>query len=85
MRYTDAKAVYLLAGNVIKDTKRISSTLGQLSDELKTLKGSFLDDGILEVESYIKSISSHTEQAAQLALIVSKQLEEYGDLLLKGK
>ena len=85
MKYTDAKAVLQLARDILQDTKAIASVVTELESELKTLQGTFLDDGIDEVNRYIQGISSKTSSAAEAAKVVSSQLVDYADLLIKGK
>lgn len=85
MKYTDAKAVLQLAQGILKDTKAIFSTVAELESELKTLQGSFLDDGIELVNNYVTSISAKTNSASESAREVSIQLVNYADLLIKGK
>lgn len=85
MKYTDARAVFTLAQNILKDVQEINNEVEEMESNLKNLEGSFLDDGIDEVKNLVENISGKTKDAASSAANVATQLVEYGDLLVKGK
>lgn len=85
MKYTDAKAVLELAKNIVKDSKEIAQYATDLSSELKSLQGSFLDDGIEEVNSYVNTITEKINGSQASVVTVANQLVEYANLLIAGK
>ena len=85
MKYTDAKAVLELAKNIVKDSKEIAQYATDLGSELKGLQGTFLDDGIEEVNSYVNTITGKINSAQTSVVTVANQLVEYANLLISGK
>lgn len=85
MKYTDAKAVLELARGIVKDSKDIAQYASELDNELKGLQGTFLDDGIDEVNAYVSTISGKIRSAESSVITVANQLVEYANLLLAGK
>lgn len=85
MKYTDAKSVLELAKNIVKDSKEIAQYATNLGTELKNLQGTFLDDGIEEINAYVNAITGKIEKSQASVITVANQLVEYANLLIAGK
>lgn len=85
MKLTDYQKVRELAENILKEDKKMLQITSELESRLKSLKGSFLDDGIIEVESYVKGLTRRLTQAQSSFLTVAMGLKEYANLLQQGK
>ena len=85
MKYTDAKAVLELAKNIVKDSKESAQYAADLGNELKGLQGTFLDDGIEEVNSYVSTITGKINSSQASVITVANQLSQYANLLIAGK
>jgi hypothetical protein len=74
-----------LAKNILKDEKQMLLLTDELNQKLKALEGSFLDDGINEVKTYVTDLSKRLV-GAQLAFeTLASELKAYSDLLKAGK
>lgn len=85
MKHTDAVEVLNLAKDLISDVKAIENALDELSTNLKSLKGSFLDSAIDDVDAFVKGIDAKTKNAINSTGVIASQLMEYADLLIAGK
>lgn len=85
MKYTDYSKVLQLAQNIMKDNKKMVQLTGDLGAKLKTLKASWNDDGIEEVESYVKGLGAKLANAEEAFMTIANELVEYANLLAKGK
>ena len=85
MKYTDASSVISLAQNLVSDAKSIAQYTEDLRGELKRLQGTFLDDGIQEVNGYVGNISEKLNEVQESVGVVANQLVQYAEILLKGK
>lgn len=85
MKYTDYQKVYELAANILKDDKQMILLTNDLSNQLKTLEGSFLDDGIDEVRAYVQNLTSKLISAQSAFSTVATELAAFADLLRQGK
>lgn len=85
MKYTDYQKVYELAANILKDDKQMILLTNDLSNQLKTLEGSFLDDGIEEVKAYVKNLTGKLVNAQSAFSTVATELAAFADLLRQGK
>lgn len=85
MKYTDYKQVKQLAENILKDDKKMIQLTADLDAKLKTLKASFQDDGIDEVETYVKGLTAKLNHAQEAFMIIANELIAYAQLLKAGK
>ena len=85
MKYTDAMTVLELAKKIVKDAKDISMNADDLDNELRKLQGSFLDDGIEEINLYVKSITAKIKSSESSVITIANQLVDYANLLIAGK
>jgi len=85
MKYTDYKQVKSLAANILKDDKKMIQLTTDLSAKLKTLKASFQDDGIDEVETYVNGLTAKLNNAQEAFMTIANELIEYAGLLEAGK
>ncbi len=85
MKYTDPAAVRNLSRNIGKDIMAIQELVVQLDEDLKKLQYTYLDDGIEEINQYVASITKKVRESEFAIITVSKQLNEYANLLEEGK
>lgn len=85
MKYTDYEKVFELANNLVKDVAAINDLTDDLSQELKKLEDSFLDDGIDEVKEYVSTIKKQINSSQESLSTVAAQLVVFGNLLAQGK
>lgn len=85
MKHTDYKQVKVLAANILKDDKKMIQLTTDLSAKLKTLKASFQDDGIDEVETYVNGLTAKLNNAQESFMTIANELIEYAGLLEAGK
>lgn len=85
MKLTDYQKVRELAENILKEDKKMIQVTSELDSRLKSLKGSFLDDGINEVDAYVKELTSRLKEAQASFLTIAAGLKEYANLLQQGK
>ena len=85
MKYTDYKQVKGLARNILLEDKRMIQLTADLSAKLKTLKASFQDDGIDEVDDTVKKLTSQLTSAQESFMTVANELIQYAALLEQGK
>ena len=85
MRYTDYSKVRELAKNILIDVKKINMLCENLRNEHNKLKGTFLDDGIEEVNSFINTVQGKITESEDSLTEVTKKLLEYAAYLEKGK
>lgn len=85
MKYTDYHQVRELAKNILKDDKRMIELTAELDSKLKTLKASFQDDGIDEVEAYVNGLTAKLVNAQAAFGTIANELAEYANILQAGK
>lgn len=85
MRYTDYKEVNALARNILKDAKEMISLTEELKGQLKNLEGTFLDDGIEDVKSFVNTLEKALVNSGSAFMTVSGELSAYAALLKQGK
>lgn len=85
MKSTDYQKVFELAKNILTDDKQMIQLTDDLGQKLKTLEGTFWDDGIDEVKVYVKSLTSKLTNAQTAFQTIATELSEYAKLLKLGK
>ena len=85
MKYTDFNQVNQLASNILKDDKKMIQLTADLGSKLKTLKSSFQDDGIDEVESYVNGLTAKLTNAQEAFMTIANELIQYANILKSGK
>lgn len=85
MKYTDYKQVNQLAANILKDDKKMIELTAELDANLKRLKSSFQDDGIEEVETFVKALITRLNNAQEAFMTIANELIQYAELLKQGK
>lgn len=85
MKYTDYNQVNQLAANILKDDKKMIQLTSDLATKLKTLKASFHDDGIDEVNAYVTGLTAKLTDAQTAFMTIANELIQYADLLKAGK
>ena len=85
MKHTDYKMVRELAKNILKDDKQMLLLTDELSQKLKSLEGSFIDDGINEVKEYVNALTKRLNGAQAAFETLAAELKAYSDLLKAGK
>lgn len=85
MKYTDYKKVNELAANILKDDKKMIQLTADLDAKLKSLKGSFQDDGIDEVDDYVKRLTGKLKESQASFMTIANELMEYSNILKSGK
>ena len=56
-----------------------------LSQKLKALEGTFLDDGIDEVRAYVNSLTGKLNNAQTAFVTIANELVQYANILKSGK
>lgn len=85
MKYTDFSQVNQLAANILKDDRKMVQLTGDLSAKFKTLKASFRDDGIYEVEAYVNRLTGKLTNAQEAFMTIANELIQYANILKSGK
>ncbi|MBE5893208.1 MAG: hypothetical protein E7286_07480 [Lachnospiraceae bacterium] len=85
MKYTDYKKVKELAKNILINQKNMYLLTADLDAKLKNLKASFQDDGIEEVEEYVKGLTAKLTNAEEAFSTIANELIQYADMLKAGK
>ena len=85
MKYTDYKKVFELAENIVVDVGAIDELCEELKGKLHELEGSFFDDGIESVKTYVGSIQKTLANSKESLDVIADQLCEYGEILARGK
>ena len=85
MKHTNYKEVKQLAKNILKDDKQMILLTQDLAQALKTLEGTFLDDGIDEVKAFVNGLEKRLESAQASFFTIASELKDYADLLESGK
>lgn len=85
MKSTDYQKVLELAANILKCDKQMIQLTDDLGQKIKTLEGTFLDDGIDEVKAYVKNLTSKLVQAQSAFSTIASELHAYGLKLKAGK
>lgn len=85
MKSTDYQKVFELALNILKEDKQMLQLTDDLSAKLKALEGSFLDDGIEEVKTYVNDLTGRLKNAQSAFLTIATELQTYAGLLRDGK
>jgi hypothetical protein len=85
MKYTDYKQVRQLAKNILLDDRKMIELTDELQTKLNALKGTFLDDGIDQVESTVNALTKKLKSAQASFSTVAGELAEYASILQSGK
>ena len=85
MKYTDYRQVRELAKNTMKDDKRMIQLTEDLDQALKTLEGTFLDDGIDDVKAFVNRLKKGLNSAQSSFYTIAAELKDYAALLKSGK
>lgn len=85
MKSTDYQKVFELAANILKDDKQMIQLTDDLGQKLKTLEGTFLDDGIDEVKAYVNALTKKLVDAQGAFSTIASELHSYGLKLKAGK
>ena len=85
MKYTDYSQVNRLAADILKDDKKMIQLTSDLGARLKTLKASFQDDGIDEVEAYVNGLTAKLTNAQEAFMTIANELIQYAAILKAGK
>lgn len=85
MKYTDYKQVQQLAAHILTDDKKMLQLTADLDTRLKALKSSFQDDGIDEVDAYVKSLMAKLGSAQEAFMTIANELIAYAGILQSGK
>lgn len=85
MKYTDWKKVIELAKYIMEDDRKMVLLTDDLGAKLKTLKASFHDDGIDEVETYVNGLKAKLNNAEEAFMTIANELIEYANILKMGK
>jgi len=85
MKSTDYQKVFELAVNILKEDKKMIELTAALGQKLKTLEGTFLDDGIDEVKTYVKGLTGSLTSAQAAFSTIANELQAYGQKLRDGK
>ena len=84
MKYTDGKAVLVLAQNIVQDTKTIMNTVSDLRQEMNTLKSTFHDNEIIDIQDHVVSIEQFMGELIDATVVVANQLTIYGEMIIAG-
>lgn len=85
MKSTDYEKVFELAINILKEDKKMIQLTDDLRKNLKSLEGTFLDDGIEEVKVYVESLTGKLVSAQSSFSTIASELQSYGVKLKQGK
>lgn len=85
MKKTDYQKVFELAKNILIEDKKMIQLTDSLGQKLKALEGTFLDDGIEEVKTFVNALTSKLIGAQTAFETVATELQTYGALLRAGK
>lgn len=85
MRYTDYNQVNQLAANILKDDKKMIQLTADLKAKLNTLKSSFQDDGIDEVQNYVDGLLNKLAKSQDAFMTTANELVQYAAILKSGK
>ena len=85
MKHTDYQKVYELAANILKDDKQLLTLTDDLGQKLRALEGSFTDDGIEEVKSFVNSLTNSLVNAQTSFVTIANELVIFADKLKEGK
>ena len=85
MKSTDYQAVFELARNILKDDKQMIQLTDDLAQKLKSLEGTFLDDGIDEVKAYVGGLTKKLKDSQDAFMTIAGELQAYGQMLKAGK
>lgn len=85
MDKTNYTEVMLLAKNIMLENRKMVEQTEELLQNLKTLQGTFLDDGIDEVNEMAKSIAGKLKNSQDAFMTTANELVAYARLLAAGK
>ena len=85
MKHTDYRAVRELAMNILADDRKMITLTDELEQALKTLEGSFLDDGIDEVKEFVNGLKKRLAAAQGSFMTIAGELQTYANYLEAGK
>lgn len=85
MKYTDPAAVRQLAIVLLKEVDNLLTKVSELDSKLKALEGTFLDDGIEEVKTFVKYAEGKLSGIAEYFETIAGELNAYAELLEQGK
>ena len=75
----------MLAEDILKDDKQMILLTDELGQKLKALEGTFLDDGIDEVKTYVNTLTKKLVDAQGAFSTIAGELHAYGLKLKAGK
>lgn len=84
MKHVNFVEVRALAHNILKDDRRMLELTGELDAELKKLQATFVDDGIQDVNAYVKSLLTRLANAQSSFTEIATDLAEYANILESG-
>ena len=85
MKRTDYEKVFELAANILKDDKTMIELTNDLGNKLKTLRGTFQDDGFDEIETFVKDLTATLVNSQTAFSVIANELHAYGLKLKAGK
>lgn len=85
MKYTDYSQVLELARNILKDDKKMIELTYDLGKELQTLKGSFQDDAIEDIDRYVGNLLNKLQVSQESFKTIATELVAYAEILKAGK
>ena len=85
MDKTNYTEVMQLAKNIMLENRKMVEQTEELLRNLKTLQGTFLDDGIDEVNEMANSIAGKLQNSQEAFMTTANELVVYARLLAAGK
>ena len=85
MDLTDYNVVLDLAESLKKDANAIYNENEELNRRLKTLEGTFLDDGIEEVKAVVSNIKTKIDENVDNLVIITRELQKFANKLSENK
>jgi ABC-type transporter Mla subunit MlaD len=85
MDKTNYTEVMQLAKNIMLENRKMVEQTEELLQNLKTLQGTFLDDGIDEVNEMANSIAGKLKNSQEAFMTTANELVVYARLLAAGK
>lgn len=85
MDKTNYTEVMQLAKNIMLENRKMVEQTEELLRNLKTLQGTFLDDGIDEVNEMANSIAGKLKNSQEAFMTTANELVVYARLLAAGK
>ena len=85
MDKTNFAEVMQLAKNIVLEDRKMVQETDELLKNLKALQGTFLDDGMDEVNEMANSIAGKLQNAQEAFMTTANELMQYAKLLAAGK